>query len=70
MPWRMADERALHAISRIERALARIESAAQQAPARDDGELNALRNANQALRGKVQSAIAQIDRLLAANERD
>ena len=70
MPWRMADERALHAISRIERALARIESAAQQALARDDGELNALRNANQALRGKVQSAIAQIDRLLAANERD
>lgn len=70
MPWPMADERALYAISRIERALARIESAAQQAPARDDGELNALRNANQALRGKVQSAIAQIDRLLAANERD
>jgi hypothetical protein len=68
MPCAMADERALHAISRIERALARIETAAQQAPARDDRELNALRHAHQALRGKVQGAIAQIDRLLAANE--
>ena len=70
MPWRMADDRALHAISLIERAVARIDTAAQQSPAREGGERNALRHAHQALRGKVQGAIAQIDRLLAANEKD
>ena len=68
----MADDRAMEAIGRIERALARIEAAAakqpEQAP-RDDTELRQLREVHQALRGKVEGAIGQIDRLLAAGER-
>jgi hypothetical protein len=67
----MADERATQALDRIERALARIERAAtglQSAPA-NDGELRRLRETHQALRGKVEGAISQIDRLLAANGR-
>ena len=62
----MGDERALTAISRIERALGRIEAAAARrpaaAPAPADG---ALRDSHEALKGKVADAIAQIDRLLA-----
>jgi hypothetical protein len=68
----MADENAMQAIRRIEAALARIESVAdtpQEAPARDDGELVALRQVHQALRGQVEGAIAQIDQLLAGSER-
>jgi hypothetical protein len=64
----MLDERAILAISRIERALARIEGAAgrtQAAPA-DDGELEQLRQAHQALRGRVEGAIGHIDQLLAS----
>ena len=65
----MKDERALQAIARIERALARIESAMQRVPApRDDSELLRLREVHQALRGKVEGAISQIDRLLAPAE--
>ena len=63
----MSDDRALRAIDRIERAFARIEAAtggAQPAP-RDECELLHLRQTHQALRGKVEDAIAQIDRLLA-----
>ncbi|HEV2747662.1 MAG TPA: hypothetical protein VGW34_10230 [Allosphingosinicella sp.] len=64
----MADEQAMKAVGRIERALARIEAAAERAPPapRDDGELRELRQVHQALRGKVEGAIAQIDRLLAS----
>ncbi len=57
----------MQAMERIERAIARIEAAAA-APrpgSRDDGELQQLREAHQALRGHVEGAIAQIDRLLA-----
>jgi DNA-binding IclR family transcriptional regulator len=64
----MPDEHAIIAISRIERALARIESAAgraQAAPA-PDGELEQLRQAHQALRGRVEGAITHIDQLLAS----
>jgi hypothetical protein len=64
----MPDERAILAISRIERALARIEGAAGRthgAPA-DDGELEQLRQAHQALRGRVEGAISHIDQLLAS----
>ena len=63
----MTSERAIEAMERIERAIARIEaaSAAPRAPARDDGELARLREAHQALRGHVEGAIADIDRLLA-----
>ncbi|WP_332811197.1 hypothetical protein [Sphingomonas sp.] len=69
----MKDERALAAVERIERALARIEAAAAKVPAtRDDSdlrELRELREVHQALRGKVEGAISQIDRLLATEER-
>ena len=66
----MADDRAMEAIGRIERALARIEAASAKQPApRDDSELRQLREVHQALRGKVEGAISQIDRLLAAGER-
>jgi hypothetical protein len=66
----MAEDRAAEAIARIERALARIEAAAA-APraAPDEGEeLQRLCETHQALRGKVESAIAQIDRLLEREE--
>jgi hypothetical protein len=69
MPWPMADERALAAISRIERALARIESASSRprpAPIADSEDLRQLRDVHQALRAKVEGAIGQIDRLLEA----
>ncbi len=62
----MASERAVQAMERIERAIARIEAAAgQPAASGDDGELERLRSAHQALRGQVEGAIAQLDRLLA-----
>jgi hypothetical protein len=66
----MADQRALDAVARIERALARIESAAMrtQAAAKSGAaggeELERLRGAHMALRGRVEGAIGQIDRLL------
>jgi hypothetical protein len=60
----MPDPRALAAIDRIERALARIEAAAQPGGPGDSGELERLRAAHDALRGRVQGAIAQIDRLI------
>ncbi|HEX8401680.1 MAG TPA: hypothetical protein VF628_08250 [Allosphingosinicella sp.] len=68
----MSDDRALHAIDRIERAFARIEAATNRAgPApRDDSDLVQLRHTHQALRGKVEDAIAQIDRLLATEGAD
>ena len=70
----MADERALAAIRRIERALARIEAAAGRpsdaAPdAADSEELERLREAHQLLRQRVTGAIGQIDQLLQAGER-
>ena len=69
MPLLMGDTRALDAIARIERALARIETAARTSSAHstdmaDNGELAALRDAHQALRTRVEGAIGQIDRLL------
>ncbi len=61
----MGGQRVTEALGRIERALARIESAATASPdAPDDGEAERLRAAHRALRGKVETAIAQIDRLL------
>jgi hypothetical protein len=65
----MTDERALRAIQRIEQALARIEAVANKPAApRDGNELRELREVHQALRGKVEGAISQIDRLLATAE--
>ncbi len=62
----------MQAIGRIERALARIETAATKTPEpapRDKGELRQLQEVHHALRGKVEGAISQIDRLLAEAER-
>ena len=63
------------AIARIERALARIEAAASRpapAPASqpepDTSAADELRRAHMALRAKVQSAITEIDGLLAEGE--
>lgn len=62
----MSSERAVHAMERIERAIERIEAAAAHgSEPRDDGELERLRETHQALRGQVEGAIAQLDRLLA-----
>ena len=69
MPLRMADERALAAIQRIERALARIDASAsrpQPGPSTDSEDLKELRDVHHALRAKVEGAIGQIDRLLEA----
>ena len=64
----MGQERVSQALGRIERAIARIEAAASTGgaskPADGGAEVESLRTAHDALRGKVQSAIAQIDRLL------
>ncbi|MEA3013609.1 MAG: hypothetical protein QOD42_2154 [Sphingomonadales bacterium] len=61
----MGDQRALDAISRIERALARIETAARRPqPAGDSAELEQLKGAHHKLRARVEGAIGQIDRLL------
>ena len=74
MPSPMADQRALDAIGRIERALARIEAAAARPgaaapPAADPSELERLRSAHLALRSRVEGAIGQIDRLLETGAR-
>ena len=69
IPRFMNDERALRAVQRIESALARIEAATDHLPPpRDDSDLRELRAVHQALRGKVEGAISQIDRLLATAE--
>jgi hypothetical protein len=70
----MGDERVIELIGKIDRALARIEAAADRPVPRqsqtDDGRAAALEEAHRALRARVESAIAQIDRLLAAGEKD
>ena len=69
-PLLMKHELTMAAIQRIDRALSRVEAAATKSPPpRDDGELRQLREVHQALRGKVEGAISQIDRLLATEER-
>ena len=66
----MADERALEALRRLERALARIEAAASRpAPAAQSGpseEFERLRQAHDSLRRRVAGAIGQIDQLIEA----
>jgi hypothetical protein len=66
----MSDERALAAIERLDRALARIEAATerQASAASPEPELRRLREVHEALRGRVEGAIEQIDRLLAMAE--
>lgn len=69
----MADQRALDAISRIERALARIEAAATRAtpsPAPETSDdYRRLRDAHDSLRQRVAGAIGEIDRMIANGER-
>ena len=68
----MANIRAMEAIDRLERALARVEAAAERKPEpepRDESELIQLRQVHQSLRSKVDGAISQIDRMLEASER-
>ncbi|HEY9552145.1 hypothetical protein [Allosphingosinicella sp.] len=66
----MADELAMQAIDRIERALARIEATSKRAAAtlQADGELIELRHAHHTLRAQVEGAIERIDRMLVAGE--
>jgi hypothetical protein len=68
----MSDDRALEAIARIDRALARIEAAAERQASvpSPEPELRELRQVHEALRGRVEGAIEQIDRLLASVEAD
>jgi hypothetical protein len=67
IPEAMSEQRALAAIERIERALVRLEAAAERQPPgpRPEPELRRLREVHEALRGRVEGAIEQIDRLLA-----
>ena len=66
----MADQRALDALRRIERALARIDAAAERPPPapqssdHSSDEYRQLREAHDGLRRKVAGAIGQIDELL------
>jgi hypothetical protein len=62
----MGQDRVGQALGRIEQAIARIEAAASRGGthAGDFHEVESLRQAHDALRGKVEGAIAQIDRLL------
>lgn len=71
MPCRMGETRALDAIARIERALARIEASKRNSSqsSSDPAELIRLREAHQALRSRVEGAIGQIDRLLESEGR-
>ena len=66
MPLPMGDTRALDAIARIERALARIEASGRKSSlsSSDPAELAELRAAHQTLRARVEGAIGQIDHLL------
>ena len=61
----MAERSALDAIARIENALSRIEAAARQDQA---AELARLRDTHDALRARVETAVQQLDRLLADEE--
>ena len=65
----MGDQRALDAIARIERALARIETAASRPPppateSVSDEEHERLLQAHAALRRAVAGAIGQVDHLI------
>ena len=62
----MGQDRVEQAIGRIESALERIEAASARVPeASGDG---ALKEAHEALRGRVREALAQLDGLIEAAE--
>ena len=64
----MGQDRVTVALDRMERALSRLEAAARQreTAAAESPELTSLRSMHEKLRGRVETAIAQIDRLLDA----
>jgi hypothetical protein len=64
----MGQDRAELAIGRIERALARIESVAARTAVASDSADGALREAHEALRGRVREALTQLDGLIEAAE--
>ncbi|HEY1605721.1 MAG TPA: hypothetical protein VGF77_08995 [Allosphingosinicella sp.] len=69
----MGDDKVIELIGRIDRALARIEASAGRPappppPPADDGGAAALEDAHRTLRARVERAITQIDRLIAAGE--
>jgi hypothetical protein len=64
----MGQDRVEQAIGRIERALARIESAAGRASASEASTDGALRDAHEALRGRVREALTQLDHLIETAE--
>jgi hypothetical protein len=66
----MGDDRVIELIGRIDRALARIEAAAARPATQraDGGRPAALEQAHHVLRSRVESAIAQIDHLIASGE--
>ena len=71
MPSSMADQRALAAVRRIERALARVEAVASRpSPAANgkDEEIERLRSAHDRLRHQVSGAIGEIDKLLQSGQ--
>lgn len=68
----MGDERVASAIARLEQALARLEAASTRRASLTLFENVAgteLRDRHEALRGKVEGAIARIDSLLQSAER-
>jgi hypothetical protein len=65
----MGQDKAELAIGRIERALARIESAARRNAASAASADNGVRDAHEALRGRVRDTLTQLDGLIAAAER-
>jgi len=71
MPLLMADQRALAAVRRIERALARVEAVASGPSSASNGkdeEIERLRSAHDRLRDQVSGAIGQIDKLLQSGQ--
>lgn len=68
----MSDPRAQEALSRIEQAVARLETVLSKAgnrPGNEPEEFRRLQAAHEALRSRVAGAIGQIDRIIESGER-
>jgi len=68
----MENQRARAAMARIERGLDRLQAARHAADSSvpDRDEIERLRAAHQTLRGRVESAIGELDRMLAQQPGD
>ncbi|MFL6845870.1 MAG: hypothetical protein ACJ8ER_13425 [Allosphingosinicella sp.] len=64
----MGQDRVEQAIGRLERALARIDSVAGELAAPAPAADGALREAHEALRGRVREALTQLDGLISTAE--